>query len=164
MAHEPIDTTDRTSTESAYRRRSLPTANQHLQWHVLDGRPVTSPRVSGANRHCGGQFSKEVCQYVGPGYWTTDAVAGVELCTRLVTGVGQCSVISHSRFLLQMTLSAGSTSRPCYTERTPGFQISLSPGLLSGRSTPTDYPILSQLHRQTSPRIRDRWLNSNPQD
>lgn len=32
----------------------------------------------------GGQISEEVCQYVGADYWTTDGVAGVELCKRLV--------------------------------------------------------------------------------
>jgi 5-methyltetrahydrofolate--homocysteine methyltransferase len=32
----------------------------------------------------GGQLSREVCQYVAADEWTTDAVAGVELCRRLV--------------------------------------------------------------------------------
>ena len=32
----------------------------------------------------GGQLSETVCQYVGADYWTTDAVDGVELCTRLI--------------------------------------------------------------------------------
>jgi methanogenic corrinoid protein MtbC1 len=32
----------------------------------------------------GGQISAEVCQYVGADYWTTDGVAGVELCKRLI--------------------------------------------------------------------------------
>jgi methanogenic corrinoid protein MtbC1 len=32
----------------------------------------------------GGQISEEVCQYVGADYWTTDGVAGVELCRRLI--------------------------------------------------------------------------------
>jgi methanogenic corrinoid protein MtbC1 len=32
----------------------------------------------------GGQISEEVCQYVGADYWTTDGVAGIELCKRLV--------------------------------------------------------------------------------
>jgi methanogenic corrinoid protein MtbC1 len=32
----------------------------------------------------GGQISAEVCQYVGADYWTTDGVAGTELCKRLV--------------------------------------------------------------------------------
>jgi methanogenic corrinoid protein MtbC1 len=36
----------------------------------------------------GGQLSEKVCRYVGANYWTTDAVAGVELCSRLITGVG----------------------------------------------------------------------------
>ncbi len=35
----------------------------------------------------GGQISEEVCQYVGADYWTTDGVAGVELCKRLITEV-----------------------------------------------------------------------------
>ncbi len=34
----------------------------------------------------GGQISEEVCQYVAADYWTTDGVAGVELCKRLITG------------------------------------------------------------------------------
>ncbi|MGD2145210.1 MAG: cobalamin-dependent protein [Anaerolineae bacterium] len=32
----------------------------------------------------GGQISAEVCEYVGADHWTTDGVAGVELCKRLV--------------------------------------------------------------------------------
>ncbi len=32
----------------------------------------------------GGQLSAEVCQYVAADEWTTDAVAGVELCKRLI--------------------------------------------------------------------------------
>jgi len=32
----------------------------------------------------GGQLSEEVCQYVGADYWTTDGVAGTELCKRLM--------------------------------------------------------------------------------
>lgn len=32
----------------------------------------------------GGQLSEEVCQYVAADYWTTDAVAGLALCKRLV--------------------------------------------------------------------------------
>jgi methanogenic corrinoid protein MtbC1 len=36
----------------------------------------------------GGQLSEEICQYVGADYWTTDAVAGVELCSRLIAGAG----------------------------------------------------------------------------
>jgi methanogenic corrinoid protein MtbC1 len=34
----------------------------------------------------GGQLSEEVCQYVGADHWTTDAVTGVELCQRLMSG------------------------------------------------------------------------------
>lgn len=34
----------------------------------------------------GGQISEEVCRYVGADYWTTDGVAGVELCKRLIAG------------------------------------------------------------------------------
>lgn len=37
----------------------------------------------------GGQINEEVCLYVGADYWTTDAVAGVELCQRLVTEQAQ---------------------------------------------------------------------------
>ncbi len=33
----------------------------------------------------GGQISEEVRQYVGADYWTTDGVAGTELCRRLMT-------------------------------------------------------------------------------
>jgi methanogenic corrinoid protein MtbC1 len=36
----------------------------------------------------GGQLSGKVCQYVGADYWTTDAIAGVELCRRLIAGPG----------------------------------------------------------------------------
>jgi len=32
----------------------------------------------------GGQLSEQVCEYVGADFWTTDAVAGVELCQRLM--------------------------------------------------------------------------------
>jgi methanogenic corrinoid protein MtbC1 len=32
----------------------------------------------------GGQISEEVCHYVGADYWTTDGVAGVELCKHLI--------------------------------------------------------------------------------
>ena len=41
----------------------------------------TGPIVIG-----GGQLNEEVCQYVGADHWTTDGVAGVELCQRLVAG------------------------------------------------------------------------------
>jgi methanogenic corrinoid protein MtbC1 len=34
----------------------------------------------------GGQISEEVCQYAGADYWTTDGVAGIELCKRLIAG------------------------------------------------------------------------------
>jgi methanogenic corrinoid protein MtbC1 len=34
----------------------------------------------------GGQITEEVCQYVGADYWTTDGVAGTELCKRLMAG------------------------------------------------------------------------------
>lgn len=37
---------------------------------------------------CGSQLGEQVRQYVGADYWTTDEVAGVELCTRLVTAAG----------------------------------------------------------------------------
>ena len=36
----------------------------------------------------GGQLNEKVCEYVGADYWTTDAVAGVELCSRLIAGKG----------------------------------------------------------------------------
>ena len=36
----------------------------------------------------GGQLSETVCRYVGADYWTTDAVDGVELCSRLIASVG----------------------------------------------------------------------------
>jgi methanogenic corrinoid protein MtbC1 len=40
----------------------------------------------------GGQISEEVCEYVGADYWTTDGIAGVELCKRLVaaSAVSSC--------------------------------------------------------------------------
>jgi 5-methyltetrahydrofolate--homocysteine methyltransferase len=34
----------------------------------------------------GGQLNEQVFQYVGADHWTIDAVAGVELCKRLVSG------------------------------------------------------------------------------
>jgi methanogenic corrinoid protein MtbC1 len=34
----------------------------------------------------GGQLSEKVCQYVGADQWSTDAVTGVELCQRLISG------------------------------------------------------------------------------
>jgi methanogenic corrinoid protein MtbC1 len=34
----------------------------------------------------GGQLSEKVCQYVGADHWSTDAVTGVELCQRLISG------------------------------------------------------------------------------
>jgi methanogenic corrinoid protein MtbC1 len=34
----------------------------------------------------GGQIDGQICQYAGADYWSTDAVAGVELCQRLVAG------------------------------------------------------------------------------
>ena len=34
----------------------------------------------------GGQLTDEVCQYVCADHWTTDAVKGVELCQRLISG------------------------------------------------------------------------------
>jgi methanogenic corrinoid protein MtbC1 len=34
----------------------------------------------------GGQLSEEVCRFVAADHWTTDAVTGVELCQRLVSG------------------------------------------------------------------------------
>jgi methanogenic corrinoid protein MtbC1 len=37
----------------------------------------------------GGQLSEKVCQYVGADHWTTDAVTGVEMCQRLVSGQAQ---------------------------------------------------------------------------
>ncbi len=37
----------------------------------------------------GGQLSETVCQYVGADFWTTDAVVGVELCSRLISAAGQ---------------------------------------------------------------------------
>jgi methanogenic corrinoid protein MtbC1 len=36
----------------------------------------------------GGQLSETVCQYVGADYWTTDAIDGVELCSRLIAAAG----------------------------------------------------------------------------
>lgn len=44
----------------------------------------------------GGQISEEVCQYVGADYWTTDGVAGIELCKRLIAGADP-SILARSR-------------------------------------------------------------------
>jgi methanogenic corrinoid protein MtbC1 len=48
---------------------------------LLRARRYQGPIIIG-----GGQLTEEVCQYVGADYWTTDAVAGVELCQRLTSG------------------------------------------------------------------------------
>ena len=34
----------------------------------------------------GGRLTEKVCEYVGADYWITDAVTGVELCRRLMSG------------------------------------------------------------------------------
>jgi methanogenic corrinoid protein MtbC1 len=47
---------------------------------------VTSLRADGYQGPIiigGGQISEEVCQYVGADHWTTDGVAGIELCKQL---------------------------------------------------------------------------------
>jgi methanogenic corrinoid protein MtbC1 len=51
---------------------------------LLRARGYRGPIIIG-----GGQLNEEVCQYVGADYWTTDAVAGVELCQRLTSGQGR---------------------------------------------------------------------------
>jgi methanogenic corrinoid protein MtbC1 len=51
---------------------------------LLRGRGYQEPIIIG-----GGQLSEEVCQYVGADHWTTDAVTGVELCQRLISGQGR---------------------------------------------------------------------------
>ncbi len=48
---------------------------------LLRARGYEGPIIIG-----GGQLNETVCQYVGADHWTTDAVAGVELCQRLVSG------------------------------------------------------------------------------
>ena len=48
---------------------------------LLRSRGLRAPIIIG-----GGQISEEVSRYVGADYWTTDAVAGVEICQRLMTG------------------------------------------------------------------------------
>ena len=48
---------------------------------LLRSRGLQAPIIIG-----GGQISDEVCRYVGADYWTTDAVAGVEICQRLMSG------------------------------------------------------------------------------
>jgi methanogenic corrinoid protein MtbC1 len=48
---------------------------------LLRSRGLQAPIIIG-----GGQISDEVCRYVGADYWTTDAVAGVEICQRIMTG------------------------------------------------------------------------------
>jgi methanogenic corrinoid protein MtbC1 len=50
----------------------------------LRGQGYQGPIIIG-----GGQISEEVCQYVGADYWTTDGVAGIELCKRLVADTWQ---------------------------------------------------------------------------
>jgi 5-methyltetrahydrofolate--homocysteine methyltransferase len=47
---------------------------------LLRSRGLQPPTIIG-----GGQISDEVCQYVGADYWRTDAVAGVEICQRLMS-------------------------------------------------------------------------------
>jgi methanogenic corrinoid protein MtbC1 len=46
---------------------------------LLRARGYEGPIIIG-----GGQISQEVCQYVGADYWTTDGIAGVELCKQLM--------------------------------------------------------------------------------
>ena len=36
----------------------------------------------------GGQVDEQVCAYVGAGYWTTDAMEGVQICRRLIEQSG----------------------------------------------------------------------------
>ena len=48
---------------------------------LLRSRGMRAPIIIG-----GGQISDEVCRYVGADYWATDAVAGVDICQRLVSG------------------------------------------------------------------------------
>jgi methanogenic corrinoid protein MtbC1 len=50
---------------------------------LLRSRGLQAPIIIG-----GGQISDEVCRYVGADYWRTDAVAGVEICQRIMTGEG----------------------------------------------------------------------------
>ena len=48
---------------------------------LLRWRGLRAPIIIG-----GGQISEEVSRYVGADYWATDAVAGVEICQRLMSG------------------------------------------------------------------------------
>jgi methanogenic corrinoid protein MtbC1 len=48
---------------------------------LLRSRGLQAPIIIG-----GGQISDEVCRFVGADHWTTDAVAGVEICQRLMSG------------------------------------------------------------------------------
>jgi methanogenic corrinoid protein MtbC1 len=48
---------------------------------LLRSRGLQAPIIIG-----GGQISDEVCRYVGADYWATDAVAGVDICQRLMSG------------------------------------------------------------------------------
>jgi methanogenic corrinoid protein MtbC1 len=48
---------------------------------LLRARGYQGPIIIG-----GGQLNEKVCQYVGADHWTTDAVTGVELCQRLISG------------------------------------------------------------------------------
>ncbi len=51
---------------------------------LLRARGYQGPIIIG-----GGQLNEKVCQYVGADHWTTDAVTGVELCQRLISGQAQ---------------------------------------------------------------------------
>jgi methanogenic corrinoid protein MtbC1 len=48
---------------------------------LLRARGYQGPIIIG-----GGQLNEKVCNYVGADQWTTDAVTGVELCQRLISG------------------------------------------------------------------------------
>jgi methanogenic corrinoid protein MtbC1 len=48
---------------------------------LLRSRGYQGPIIIG-----GGQLNEKVCEYVGADQWTTDAVTGVELCQRLISG------------------------------------------------------------------------------
>lgn len=50
---------------------------------LLRSRGLQAPIIIG-----GGQISDEVCRYVGADFWATDAVAGVEICQRVMSGGG----------------------------------------------------------------------------
>jgi 5-methyltetrahydrofolate--homocysteine methyltransferase len=63
----------------------------------------------------GGQLGEEVCQYVGADHWSTDAVTGVELCQRLISGyiAGRGGLNPLPRLSLSPVRERYNTQRSC---------------------------------------------------